>query len=107
MMKGRNPAPKKRRIMSNALQNFCPKTEISFHKDIRFHPDLTFGEKMFYAEVKSMKYCPFSSRKLSQFFGVSHQTILNWVKKLTNLDLLEVGTDYKNQESRQFIKAKK
>ncbi len=97
--------------MSNeALQEYCPETEIPFHKDIRFHPDLTFGEKMFYAEIKSMseqKYCPFSSRKLSEFFGVSHQTILNWVKKLVELDLLEVGTDYKNQENRQFIKAKK
>lgn len=97
--------------MSNALlQEYLPETEIKFHKDIRFHPNLTFGEKMFYAEIKSIsskKYCPFSSRKLGEYFGVSHQTILNWVSHLVELDLLEVGTDYKNQENRQFITAKK
>jgi predicted AAA+ superfamily ATPase len=96
--------------MSNLAKNYSPQTVIPFHKDIRFHPQLSFGEKIFYAEIKSLsekKYCPFSSRKLSEFFGVSHQTILNWVKKLVELDLLEVGMDYKNQECRQFIKAKK
>jgi DNA-binding MarR family transcriptional regulator len=95
--------------MSKMLNEYKPETNISFHKDIRFHPDLTFGEKMFYAEIQSMSKknnCPFSSRKLSEFFGVSHQTILNWVKKLVDLDLLEVGTDYKNQDCRQFLKAK-
>jgi hypothetical protein len=95
--------------MSTALKEYKPETEIYVHKDIRFHPDLTFGEKMFYAEINSMsknKPCPFSSRKLSEFFGVSHQTILNWVKKLVDLDLLEVGMDYKKQECRQFIKTK-
>ena len=96
--------------MSNLLQEYRAETTIPFEKDIRFHPHLSHGEKMFYAEIKAMsekKYCPFSSRKLGEFFGVSHQTILNWVKKLVELDLLEVGTDYKNQECRQFIKAKK
>lgn len=84
-------------------------TEIPIHKNIRFHPKLNFGEKMFYAEIDSIsreKHCPFSSRKMSEIFGVSHQTILNWVKKLIDLDLIEIGVDYKESCCRQFIKTK-
>jgi hypothetical protein len=96
--------------MPVSLKSYKPETNIELHKDIRFHPDLNAGEKMFYAEIQSMsreKSCPFSSRKLMGIFGVSHQTILNWVKKLIDLDLIEVGIDYKNEECRQFIKTKK
>lgn len=98
--------------MSNALREYTPETNISLHKDIRFHPSLSSGEKMFFAEIQSMAkatkkgHYPFSSRKLSEFFGVSHQTILNWVKKLVEHDLLEVGIDYNNHECRQFLKPK-
>ncbi len=98
--------------MSSALQTYEPETNILFHKDIRFHPRLTFGEKMFYAEIESLaqknekKVCPFSSRKLSLFFNVSHQTILNWIRNLSELDLLEVGIDFTNNECRHFLKLK-
>lgn len=98
--------------MSQALQEYQPETNILFHKDIRFHPDLTFGEKMFYAEIHSLaqqnskKRCQYSSRKLSEFFSVSHQTILNWIRKLVELDLLEVGIDYNNEDHYQFLKTK-
>lgn len=95
--------------MSNALLECQVENDILLSKDIRFHPDLTSGEKMFYSEIKAINEkgnCPFSSRKLSEFFGVSHQTILNWVKKLVELDLLEVGVDYKNPKCRQFLKTK-
>jgi hypothetical protein len=94
---------------SAVVQDYFPETEIQIHKTIRFHPELNFGEKMFYAEIDSMskkKHCPFSSRKMSEFFGVSHQTILNWVKKLIDLDLVEIGVDYKDPDCRQFIKTK-
>lgn len=98
--------------MSNALQEYQAETNIPMHVDIRFHPDLTYGEKMFYAEIQSMskknkkENLPFSSRKLSEFFGVSHQTILNWVKKLQELDLIEIGVDYTNHDCKQFMKTK-
>lgn len=98
--------------MQNTLDLYQPETNILFHKNIRFHPDLTFGEKMFLAEIQSLseksekKSFPFSSRKLSEFFGVSHQTILNWIRKLIELELIEVGVDYNNQECRQFLKTK-
>lgn len=91
--------------MSHALQEYATETHIQLHKDIRFHPDLTAGEKMFYAEIQSMSKnskCPYSSRKMSEFFGVSHQTILNWVKKLVDLDLLEVAMDFKNDGCQKF-----
>lgn len=96
--------------MSQAVQQYEPETNIHLHKDIRFHPSLTSGEKMFYAEVEQMSKnskCHFHSRNLSQIFGVSHQTILNWVKKLVDLDLLEVEIDFKNEGYKQFLKTKK
>lgn len=98
--------------MQNAIDLYQPETNILFHKDIRFHPELTFGEKMFLAEIQSLSQkspkqkFPFSYRKLSQFFGVSHQTMVNWIKNLVDLGLLEVGIDYNNQECRQFLKTK-
>lgn len=97
--------------MQNSF-SISPETNILVHKDIRFHPELTFGEKMFFAEIQSLaqqnekKRFPFSARKLSTLFGVSHQTIQNWINKLVDLDLLEVGIDYKNHECRQFLKTK-
>lgn len=94
--------------MYTELEKYKPEENIVIHKDIRFNPDLTFGEKMFYAEIDALSkkgHCPFSSRLLSEFFGVSHQTILNWVKNLIRMNLVEVGIDY-NYECRQFIKSK-
>lgn len=99
--------------MLHALQEYEPETSIEFHKDIRFHPNLTFGERMFFAEIESISkknekgVCPFSSRKLSELFGVSHQGILNWIRKLSELDLIEVGVDYNSHDCKQFIKIKK
>lgn len=98
--------------MQNTVELYQPETNVIFHKDIRFHPDLTFGEKMFFAEIQSLSNqnknhrCPFSSRKLSQLFGVSHQAILNWIRKLVDLDMIEVGIDYNDPDCRQFLKPK-
>ncbi len=95
--------------MSHVLAEYKPETVINFHKDIRFHPRLTSGEKMFYAEIESMTKkgkCPYSTRSLSHVFGVSHTTIFNWVRKLVDLDLLEVGIDYKDKDCRQFLRTK-
>lgn len=92
-----------------ALCDFSPETEINIHKNIRFHPNLSHGEKLFYAEIDSLsknKHCPFSSRKMSEYFGVSHQTILNWVKKLIDLDLVEIRVDYKHRDCHQYIVTK-
>ena len=96
--------------MSQALQEYKPEASILVHKDVRFHPTLTFGEKIFFAEIQAMTKkadYPFSSRSFSKIFGVSHQTILNWIRRLTDLDLVEIWVDYNNQECRQFIRTKK
>lgn len=99
--------------MQNTVDLYQPETNIVFHKSIRFHPSLSFGEKMFYAEISSLakqnknQRCPLSSRKLAELFGVSHQAICNWIRKLVELDLLEVGIDYSQpSKCRQFLKTK-
>lgn len=93
------------------LSQYNPEPYIPFQKEIRFHPKLSFGEKIFYAELSSMsKSCEdqrinFSSRKLCKIFGVSHQTALNWIKNLIDLDLLEVGVYY-TDKCKYFMKVK-
>ena len=97
------------RIVLKSIKEYKPERIIEFHEKIRFHPKLSWGEKIFLAEIQAISKkgrCPFSSRPLSEFFGVSHQTILNWVKRLEEMNLIEVGIDYKNSDCRQFIKSK-
>jgi hypothetical protein len=99
-------------VHNTAVDFYQPETKITFTKEISFHPSLTFGERMFLAEIHALsqkntnKRCPFSSRRLSSLFGVSHQAILNWIKKLLELELIEVGVDYNNPTCRQFLKTK-
>jgi len=95
--------------MSKTLEVFSPDRIITMHKNIRFHPELTFGEKLFISEI----YCigekgkiNFSYRRLSKIFNVSHQTIINWIKKLKDLDMIEVIPDSENKYG-QCIIAKK
>lgn len=96
-------------MQNAAFEAFQPEIKIS--NIIRFHPDLNCGEKMFLAEIQAIisnnesKKFPFTLRKLSKMFGVSHQTIKNWVKKLSKLGLIEVGIDYgTTEEHRQYLK---
>ena len=99
--------------MQNAAVEFF-QPEIKISNIIRFHPQLNCGEKMFLAEIQAIisnsetKKFPFTLRKLSKIFGVSHQTIKNWVKKLSDLGLIEIGIDYgSTEEHRQFLKIPK
>jgi len=84
--------------MSLALEHFVPEKTILFDESIRFHPELTFGEKVFLAEIQSLtadgKSVNFSSRRLAEIFNVSHQTIVNWVKRLNTLGLIKVDLDF-------------
>lgn len=100
--------------MQAALEFFQPETNLTLHKDLRFHPDLSFGEKMFLAEIQSIiskqenQKFYYSLRDLSVSFSVSHVTIKKWIKKLVSMDLLEVGLDYKTSENRRhFLKISK
>ncbi len=95
--------------MSKTLEVFSPDRSVTMHKNIRFHPELTSGEKIFMSEIHSMSEkgrINFSSRHLSKVFNVSHQTIINWIKKLSDLDLIEVTPDAENKYG-QYITAKK
>lgn len=94
--------------MSKTLEAFSPDRTITMHKNIRFHPELTSGERLFMSEIYCMSEkgrINFSSRYLSKVFNVSHQTIINWIKKLADLDMIEVTPDPKNKYS-QYIIAK-
>lgn len=98
--------------MQNTAELYQIEQEISFPKEIRYHSELSFGEKVFLAEVRSLcqknkkHRCPISSRKMAELFGVSHQSVINWIKKLVDLDLVEVGVDYNDKFNRNFIKSK-
>lgn len=94
--------------MSQALKEYIPEKTIPFTESIRFHPELSFGEKVFLAEIESMtsngKSLSFSSRKLAELFSVSHQTIVNWVRKLKHLGLLEIDCDFDSPYNKIVIK---
>lgn len=79
--------------MTKTDQDFQPATYLNLHKDIRFDRDLSFGERLFLAEICSISQtskCDYSSRHLGKIFGVSHQTILNWIEKLVEKDYIEL-----------------
>lgn len=95
--------------MLKKIKEYQPAPTILFDKKVRLHPDLTFGEKVFLAEVQAMNQhdsCPYSVKTLSEFFNVSHVTIMNWVKKLVNMGLLEVTCDYSKKGCKHFLKVK-
>ena len=96
--------------MSEKLKKNSKDVARPFPADIRFHSGLSWGEKAFLAEIISMtkngKYPSLSSRYLSTYFGVSHQTIINWIKKLTRMDLLEVECNYCDPEKKFVLKSK-
>lgn len=96
------------RIMHKEVTVFKPKESISMSKKIRFHPKLTWGEKVFLAELLSInpgEGLRLQPLRLGKVFGVSHVTIGNWVKKLVDNGLAEIQTsDYFSGET--YIKAK-
>lgn len=93
--------------MSNVLNEYVPSETIQFPSQIRFHSNLNFGEKVFLAEIQDMSARGnppvLSSRALSKMFGVSHQTILNWVNKLTSMGFLEVECKFANSRGNRLI----
>lgn len=94
--------------MGQLATEYIPEKTILFHESIRFHPELSFGEKVFLAEIESMtsegKSLSYSSRKLAEVFHVSHQTIVNWVKKLHAMGLLSVDCDFESPYNKIVIK---
>lgn len=78
-------------------------------KEIRYNPMLTFGEKIFLSELKTVisqsekKRFPYTLRSLSQVFCASHQTVKNWVQKLIRLELLQVISETHPEGSFEYI----
>jgi DNA-binding MarR family transcriptional regulator len=92
--------------MSKISNQYQPEKTIQFPKEIRFNADLTFGERLYLAELKYMtregKY-PFSCKNLGTLFGVSHQTISTWTKNLVKMGFVDISMDYSNEECKQFL----
>ena len=95
--------------MARVMQNYKPQSTIKLHKEVRFHPQLTHAERLFLAEIQAINEkgkCYFSSRSLCEVFNVSHQTIINWVRKLADLGLVEVGVDTSTYGYKKYLTAK-
>ncbi len=79
--------------------------EIIIRKEVRFNPELSWGEKAFISEIMSSKdrfyYQP---KVLADRYQVTPVTIGSWVKKLSNAGLLEVATDYNDPICRHYIR---
>lgn len=89
-----------------------PKTEIAFHKDVRFNTNLTYGARILLAEIQSMTVdgkCIYSLMRFKNLFGVTYTTLKNWIKSLVKLNLIEIGVDFENPDGSQYflIKQKK
>jgi len=76
--------------------NYEPSDIISLDIHTRFHPELSWGQKIFLAEIEEQsKRGRFYYHKtsLAKFFGVAGVTICYWVKDLNNRGLVEVLFD--------------
>jgi DNA-binding MarR family transcriptional regulator len=89
--------------------NYKTEKSIELDYEIRFNPNLTSGEKILYAELKSLcnqGKCRYSAISLADLIGVSSVSITNWVKKLCELNYIEISS-YPDGFGKRFIKLKK
>lgn len=83
--------------------------QIPFHKDVRFNKNLTFGERVFLSEIYARAkngVCPFSLNGYKNLFQVTYPTLKNWIKKLVQLNLIEIGVDKDNPDCKHYFKFK-
>jgi DNA-binding MarR family transcriptional regulator len=96
--------------METNEKTYKPQKTIEFTEDVRFNNELTFGERILLAEIKSMtrhQKCPlFSHKILGNVLGVSPQTVKNWLTKLVKLGLVQVELEYANAECQKFLTTK-
>lgn len=74
--------------------------------EIRHNENLNLSQKMFISEIDSQTQndaVPFSSRTFGLAYGLSHQTVINYVNRLEKMGYLEIFIDENNN---QFIKSK-
>ena len=88
---------------------YQPEKVIPLDFDIRFHPDLTWGEKFFLAELKSMcrkGKCHYHQSNLAEIFNISVVSVHSWVKKLCSLGYIEISMDENDPDCKLYIKLK-
>ncbi len=88
---------------------YSPQDRIFFDASTRFNKDLTWGEKAFLAEIKSMcglGTCYYHQMKMAEMFGVSTVTINTWVKRLCYLGLIEIQMNLNDENCKAHIKLK-
>ena len=93
----------------SAAELYHPEPSIPLDYDIRFNPDLTWGEKVFYAEIKSMcakGKCYYHQSSLAEMFNVAPVSIHTWIKKLCTLGFIDVSMDSEDPWCRLCIKLK-
>lgn len=97
----------------NVKEIYKPEKTIDFDFDIRFDTNLTNGEKIFYAELRSICSrfpCRYNKQKLAELFNVSNVSINSWVKKLCKIGYIEVYLDKVSSDKDNldmYIKLKK
>jgi len=94
-------------MTSKMISLYTPSPSIQLDMDIRFHPDLTWGERLFLAEIKSMctqGTCYYHQNKLAELFHVSKMSISHWIKKLSQMGYIEIVFDMNDKQCKHKIK---
>lgn len=102
---GRRPKEK----INDILFLYPCEVELAFHKDIRSRDDLSWGEKVFLAEIISIDRvtkgkCYYRPKELARRFFVSYVTIHKWTRKLSEMGFIDVLTNLSEKENPRIIK---
>ena len=93
--------------MTKEIFEYSVKENLVMGKDLRFHPELSSTEKLFYAEIDAMSQgqpIPLNSKKLKEIFNVSSQTVNNWIRNLASLKLIDIAIECIDKEMIHTIK---
>ena len=84
-------------------------SQLTLAQDEWKHPDLTWGEKVFLAEIRSIashyaeNKIPYRSVKMAQHFNVSPMTVNKWLKSLVKQGYLSLALDPADKNWEQLI----
>ena len=88
---------------------YNPDPVILLDLETRFDKRLSCGEKLFFAEVKSMCSrggCYYKLKDMAKLFDVTTVSIKNWMKKLMALGYIEVVMDINDPKCKHMIRLK-
>lgn len=95
--------------MTREMISYEPKEVIELKSFIRFHPDLSWGQKVFMAEIESQSKTGkvyYHKPSLAKFFGVAQITIYEWIKDLAKKNLIEILFDPCDDVCKMYIVTK-